>query len=428
MIKLQNEIKNNQERLILNEKLSETEIHSKINGYGHVYMKAAQNRYMRFMPFLAESFPETAARKGIIESELYDISDFAKEINSSFEGKLFLKDDAHLTVGHSVTSRGTMHEVMHITENLLQKNKLLAPTENYSKLNSSEIREFLSNYEIHAVELENLSMSAGILAAKLGFKTIIHLSKDECDEKKNYLINQGIKIEEYDSDYSTAVNETNSYCENKDNRFFIGNNDSKDNFFGYSVAALRLKVQLNKAHVLVDENHPLFVYIPSPIPEAACGIAFGLKQLMGNDVHCFFVDKTYTSSLNEASSFVKSMSESIISGTFTVSGKSTIDYFKKLRLNKNITLRPTSCMGFKAIEAFKDTGLQSYLEKHNLSDKLENSAHIVWAVFGETSEQALSDKIEDEYDLVVAEEGYREFEESGKKSTYIKDFWRELDF
>ncbi len=371
-----------EESLILNEKLSDTEIHSKINGYGHVHMKAAQNRYMRFMPFLAKAFPETAARKGIIESELYDISRFAKEINNGFKGQLLLKDDAHLPVGQSVTARGTMHEVLHIAEILLQKNKLLSPTENYSKINSPEIREFFSHYRIYAVERENLAFSAAVLAARLGFKTIVCLSENENQAAKNFLLNENIEIKEYKSDYRTAVSEMKKACETDENCFFIGSGDSEDSLFGYSTAALRLKVQLNKAHISVDENHPLFVYIPSIIPEAACGIAFGLKQLMGKDVHCFYVKQSESAPLEEASNLVQSISDYIISGLFTADDTKTLSHSQKLKQAVGICLKPSSCMGFKAIDDFSDKSFLSYLDKHNLSKKLDNSAHIVWAAYG----------------------------------------------
>ncbi len=46
---------------------------------------------------------------------------------------------------------------------------------------------------------------------------------------------------------------------------------------------------------------------------------------------------------------------------------------------------------------------------------------------GEAFKRALFEKIEDEYDLVVYEEAYQEYLDSGRKSTPIADFWRELD-
>lgn len=46
---------------------------------------------------------------------------------------------------------------------------------------------------------------------------------------------------------------------------------------------------------------------------------------------------------------------------------------------------------------------------------------------GEAFKRALFEKIEEEYDLVVAEEAYKEYTDSRCKSTPIEDFWRELD-
>lgn len=46
---------------------------------------------------------------------------------------------------------------------------------------------------------------------------------------------------------------------------------------------------------------------------------------------------------------------------------------------------------------------------------------------GEAFKKALFEKIEDEYDIAVAEEAYSEYVNSGCKSTPVADFWRELD-
>lgn len=46
---------------------------------------------------------------------------------------------------------------------------------------------------------------------------------------------------------------------------------------------------------------------------------------------------------------------------------------------------------------------------------------------GEAFKRALFEKIEDEYDVVIGEEAYREYVEGGRKSTPAVDFWRELD-
>lgn len=45
----------------------------------------------------------------------------------------------------------------------------------------------------------------------------------------------------------------------------------------------------------------------------------------------------------------------------------------------------------------------------------------------EAFKQALFERIEDEYDLVVAKEAYQDYVNSGYKSTPVAEFWRELD-
>lgn len=46
---------------------------------------------------------------------------------------------------------------------------------------------------------------------------------------------------------------------------------------------------------------------------------------------------------------------------------------------------------------------------------------------GEAFKRALFDKIEEDYDIAVAEEAYGEYQRSGKKSRPGGEFWKELD-
>ena len=46
---------------------------------------------------------------------------------------------------------------------------------------------------------------------------------------------------------------------------------------------------------------------------------------------------------------------------------------------------------------------------------------------GEAFKQALFEKIEDEYDIAVYEEAYKEYQNRGKKSRPINELWQELD-
>ncbi len=57
---------------------------------------------------------------------------------------------------------------------------------------------------------------------------------------------------------------------------------------------------------------------------------------------------------------------------------------------------------------------ESYARLHSLS-------------LAEAFKRALFEQIEDEYDISIADEAYKEYVASGCKSTPIADFWRELD-
>ena len=46
---------------------------------------------------------------------------------------------------------------------------------------------------------------------------------------------------------------------------------------------------------------------------------------------------------------------------------------------------------------------------------------------GEAFKRALFEKIEDEYDIAVADEAYSEYLKDGKKSRPIEELWKDLD-
>ncbi len=57
---------------------------------------------------------------------------------------------------------------------------------------------------------------------------------------------------------------------------------------------------------------------------------------------------------------------------------------------------------------------ESYAKLHSMS-------------LGEAFKRALFEKIEDEYDIAIADEAYNEYLKSGKKSVPIEQLWKELD-
>lgn len=57
---------------------------------------------------------------------------------------------------------------------------------------------------------------------------------------------------------------------------------------------------------------------------------------------------------------------------------------------------------------------ESYAKLHSIS-------------LGEAFKKALFEKIEDEFDIALANEAYDEYVKSGKKSAPISELWKELD-
>lgn len=57
----------------------------------------------------------------------------------------------------------------------------------------------------------------------------------------------------------------------------------------------------------------------------------------------------------------------------------------------------------------------------------ESYAKIHSMSLGEAFKRALFERIEDEYDIVVADEAFQEYVDNGRKSRPISELWKELD-
>lgn len=415
-------LKSGQETLWLNPDRSSMAPMTPVGGRKFVHVKAAQQRFMRFLPYIAKAFPETAAKKGVIESPLIGIPVMQAWLNdqgASVSGKVFLKDDARLPIAGSVKARGGVHEVLKIAEQLAQKAEMLGPTDNYGVIDSEPFRKLYSQYTIQVGSTGNLGISIGRTAARFGFKAIVHMSADAKQWKKDLLRSEGVTVMEYEGDYSAAVAAGRKASEADDRSFFIDDENSEDLFFGYATAAMRVSVQLRKLGIPVDKDHPLFLYLPCGVGGAPGGITFGFKQLFGDAVHCFFAEPVQAScftlgmasgkkqeicvqdiglsgktaadglAVGRPSGFACDMMKTLMSGAFTVTDEHLLGYQRKIKETEGIYLEPSACAGFHGLSQVcrPGTAWEEYLAAHDLKDKMDRAVHIVWGTGGGLHEE-----------------------------------------
>ena len=378
----------------------------------------AEARLQRFAPFIRERFPETAPRGGLIESPLTPIPRMQRLLEERFgaviPGRLLLKQDSHLAIAGSVKARGGIYEVLKHTEELAMENGLLSETDDYAKLASPEMREFFSRYTVQVGSTGNLGLSIGIASAAVGYKVIVHMSVDAKQWKKDLLRAHGVQVIEYEANYGEAVKQGRARSDADPMSYFVDDENSRNLFLGYAVAALRLRQQLAEQNVAVDREHPLLVTIPCGVGGAPGGVTFGLKHVFGDSVHCFFAEPTQApcmlagmatglhskvsvqdlglTGLTEAdglavgrpSGFVGGVMEPLLSGEVTIADPKLYTFMRALLESENIFLEPSACAAFQGpAELLRQQEGRDYAARQGLTaERLANSTHIAWATGG----------------------------------------------
>ncbi|CAB1260061.1 D-serine dehydratase [Vibrio cholerae] len=384
-------------------------------GLGSEDIQDASQRLKRFAPYLAKAFPETAKTNGIIESEVVPISEMQsvleREYDTQIQGRLFLKKDSHLPISGSIKARGGIYEVLTHAEKLAIEAGLLTESDDYSKLLNEEFRDFFKRFSIAVGSTGNLGMSIGIMSAKLGFSVSVHMSADARAWKKNRLRALGVNVIEYAQDYGVAVAQGRKEAENDPTCFFIDDENSKTLFLGYSVAGERLKKQFDEKGIVVDAQHPLFVYLPCGVGGGPGGVAFGLKMAFGDNVHCIFAEPTHSPcmmlgvhtglhdaisvqdigidnitaadglAVGRASGFVGRAMERLLDGYLTISDERMYRLLGQLNEAENIQLEPSALAGM--IGPIVVTKSVEYRARMQFDDTvMGNATHLVWATGG----------------------------------------------
>ena len=374
----------------------------------------ARKRLERFAPYLAEVFPETVPTKGIIESELREIPDMKgylnHECNADIEGGLFLKMDSHLPISGSVKARGGIYEVLKHAETLAMEAGLLTEEDDYKKLATEEMQSFFQQYTVQVGSTGNLGLSIGIMSAKLGFRVIVHMSADAKQWKKDLLRSKGVTVVEYEDDYCAAVEQGRTNSDKDPMSYFVDDENSVNLFLGYAVAGERVKKQLEEMKLCVDEKHPLFVYLPCGIGGAPGGVAYGLKEVYGDSVHCFFMEPTQACcmlfgmasgehdgvsvqdfgisgrtdadglAVGRPSAFVGKVIERRLSGICTIEDRKLYQLIRGLLQTENIFIEPSACASFAAF--LHGDVMKTYVRQQGLEDCMDQAVHIAWATGG----------------------------------------------
>jgi len=364
----------------------------------------AWERLKRFAAYVQVAFPETKNRNGIIDSPIQIINEtkveLAKSENVTIQGDLYVKRDDSLAVCGSLKARGGIYTVFKYAEDIAMKNGMLKPTDDYSILDSDRFKQFFSKYKISVGSTGNLGMSIGLSGSKLGFDVTVYMSEEAKTWKKNMLRNAGVNVIEFEGDYTSALKLAREEAAKDPDTYFVDDEDSKELFLGYSVAYKTLIHQLEDKGVIINDTHPLIVYLPCGVGGGPGGITFGLKKAFDKNVYCYFGEPTQMPCM--ALAMAESRSDvsvydiglgngtiadglacsspsvlaynvmcGLLDGCFTVNDEHALGLSRLLYKTTGIKAEPSSCVALGGV------GKIPYK-----IENIENATHLVWLTGG----------------------------------------------
>ena len=383
-------------------------------------VQAAQARFTRYAPLLAQLFPELTATQGVIESPLLDASAMQAALElPPTAGRLWIKADHVLPVAGSIKARGGIHEVLEFAERLALEQGLIQPGDDYRKLATPEARACFGRYQVAVGSTGNLGLSIGVIASALGFRAAVHMSADAKAWKKARLRARGVEVVEHEGDYEKAVAAGRRQVEADPHGYFVDDERSASLFLGYAAAALYLRDQIAQADIRVDAEHPLFVYLPCGVGGAPGGIAYGLSLLYGEHVHCFFAEpvqspcfllrmmsgegqlpglpvppSVYDIGLNNltdadglavprASELAYTAVGGTLAGVYTVTDDALHADLARLHDSTGLRIEPSAAAGFSGPGLLLGSPAgQAWLQARGLQPHLSRATHLAWTTGG----------------------------------------------
>jgi len=375
----------------------------------------AQENWHRLAPLLSVCFPELGATDGAIRSDLVLLDEMREALGygAAAFGTVLVKADNALPVAGSIKARGGVYEVFLFAEQLARREGLLKQGEDIRRLAEPDAKAFFSGYTIAVGSTGNLGLSVGIASRALGFKATVHMSSDAKAWKVERLTRLGVEVVKHDADYTTAVENARTAAESDPTIYFVDDEQSRHLFLGYSAAALELAGQLQARGIVVDAEHPLFLYLPCGIGGAPGGVAYGAKKVFGNNVHCFFVEPVQSpcalvhlmsdgedlvsvydvglTNRTEAdgmavarmSAFVATVMRRMLAGVFTADDPSLFRWLLNAHESQNLRLDPSAAAGFAGPDFIvRHPQGKEFCERWQISEHLPQATHVVWTTGG----------------------------------------------
>ncbi len=161
----------------------------------------------------------------------------------------------------------------------------------------------------------------------------------------------------------------------------------------------------------VDAEHPLFVYLPCGVGGGPGGVAFGLKLVFGDAVHCIFAEPTHSPcmllgvytglhdqvsvqdfgidnltaadglAVGRPSGFVGKAMQRLIDGYYTVTDEALFRLLALACDEEGVQLEPSALAGVPGMA--RVLGDPAYLERTGVTPaRLANATHLAWATGG----------------------------------------------